>query len=277
MVDGCRIISAHSSEEGRKMMMRESSMDKDNQRVAIDRDCCTGNISSRRDFFRKAGMLGLGALAGNFLQEKPALAEGMKSGSGLAKSPDVLGSKDVKDSAPVMIPDVSIFMRSPDSVLVGISNSDVVEIKLKDVLKFHGYCAGGVAFSFRAAQEAFKILCGTELPVRQSFKVRTSHHCCQAGALAYITGARTDFGAERSTGDMVLIPKELKKIIFIHKKTGKRVILRPLFDPHDTFKPLFRGVKKNHSMASKVQQTLNNAVQEYLNAPTERLFKIERT
>ncbi|MCP4576486.1 MAG: hypothetical protein GY846_09415, partial [Deltaproteobacteria bacterium] len=214
------------------MMMREGSTDKDNQRSAVERDCCMGNTSSRRGFFKKAGILGFGALAGNIFQEGPALAEGTKSGSSLSKSPGVVGSMDVKDSAPVMIPDVSIFMRSPDSVLVGISNSEVLEIKLKDVLKFHGYCAGGVAFSFRAAQEAFKILCGTKLPVRQSFKVRTSHHCCQAGALAYITGARTDFGAERSTGDMVLIPKEMKKIVFIDKKTGKQVTLRPLFDPH---------------------------------------------
>ncbi len=257
--------------------MWEGSTDKDNQRSTIDEDRCTCNVSSRRDFFRKAGILGLGALAGQILQEGPALAEGAKYGSSPAKSPGVAGSTDNKDPAPVIIPDVSIFMRSQDPVLVGVSNSEVMEIKLKDVLKFHGYCVGGVCFSFRAAQEAFKILCGTELPVRQSFKIRTSHHCCQAGALAYITGARTDFGAERSTGDMVLIPKEMKKIIFIHKKTGKQVTLRPLFDPHDTFKPLFRGVKKNHSMALKVQQALNNAVQEYLNAPTERLFQIEKT
>lgn len=168
-------------------------------------------------------------------------------------------------------------MKSPDSPLVGITNSEVIEIKLKDVLKFHGYCAGGVAFSFRAAQEAFKILCGTKLPARQSFKVQTSHHCCQAGALACITGARTDFGAERSTGDLVLIPKEMKKFVFIDKKTGSQVILRPLFDPHDTFKPLFRGVKKNHSMAPKVQKALNDAVQEYISVPAEKLFQIEKT
>lgn len=254
--------------------MREGSTDKDHRR---ERASCTCDVSSRRDFFRKAGILGVGALAGKMIQESPAWAGDAKSGSNIVKNPSVAGSTDRKDPAPVHIPDVSIFMRSPASELVGISNSEVIEIKLKDVLKFHGYCAGGVAFSFRAAQEAFKILCGEKLPVRQSFKVQTSHHCCQAGALAFITGARTDFGAERSTGDLVLIPEEMKKIVFIHKKTGKQVTLRPLFNPHDIFKPLFRGVGKNHGMAPKVQKTLNNAVSEYLSAPTEKLFVIERT
>lgn len=259
------------------MIIQKCCRVKDNNMFDYRRDSCISNSSSRRDFFKKAGMLGLGVLAANILPERTARAEDLKYGSTLAKGPVVSGSTGVRESGPVHIPDVSIFMRSPDSVLVGVSNRDVIEIKLMDVLKFHGYCAGGVAFSFRAAREAFKILCDNDLPVRQSFKVQTSHHCCQAGALAYITGARTDFGAERSTGDLVLIPKEMKKIVFIDKKTGRQVTLKPLFNPHDTFKPLFRSVKKNHSLAPKVQQALNKAVEEYLSAPPEKLFQIEQT
>ena len=221
---------------------------------------CDSNDAGRRAFLKKTA-LGVGALGGAFAYQWAQTAE----------KPDAAVAQ-----APVPIPDVSIPMRSLDAYLVGVSSSEVIEIKLVDVLKFHGYCAGGVAFAFRAAQEAFKVLFGSELPVRQSMKVQTAHHCCQAGALAYITGARTDFGAERSVGDLVLIPKETKKIVFIHKKSGKQVTLKPLFDPHDTFVPLFRGVIKDHGTAPKVQQVLRDAVQEYIHAPVEKLFQIER-
>ncbi|RJR32661.1 MAG: hypothetical protein C4576_29685 [Desulfobacteraceae bacterium] len=72
---------------------------------------------------------------------------------------------------PVSIPGVSIRMKSRDAYLVGVTTSDVIEVKLADILEFHGYCAGGVAFAFRAAQEAFKALYGSYLPVRQSIRV----------------------------------------------------------------------------------------------------------
>lgn len=176
---------------------------------------------------------------------------------------------------PVTVPDVSIVLRSRDAYLVGISATDLVEITLADVLKFHGYCAGGVAFAFRAAQEAFRALYGDEIPVRQALRVETSYHCCQAGALAFITGARSDFGAERSIGDLVLIPKEDQKMVFTDKVSGRSVTLRPHFDPHDTFKPLFRGVAQDHSMAPAVQSTLQQAVDAYVNDPVETLFAID--
>lgn len=174
----------------------------------------------------------------------------------------------------VTVPEVSILMRSPHAHLVGVSPTDLVEIRLADVLKLHGYCAGGVAFAFRAAQEAFRALYADEIPVRQSIKVETSYHCCQAGALAYITGARSDFGAERSIGDLVLIPKEDQKMVFTDKPTGRSMTLRAHFDPHDTFKPLFRGVAEDHSMASEVRSTLQQAVDAYINDPIEALFTV---
>jgi formylmethanofuran dehydrogenase subunit E len=163
-------------------------------------------------------------------------------------------------------------MRSPDSFLVGVNPSEIIEIKLADVLKFHGYCAGGVAFSFRAAQEAFRILYGDTPPIRQNLRVQTSHHCCQAGALAYITGARTDFGAISNRGDLVLLPEDSKRIVFIDKKTGGKVELRPRFNPHDIFTPLFQKVRKDPGLAPQVQKTLNEAVHEYLSVQAEKLF-----
>ena len=221
-------------------------------------DDCICRKSTRREFFRRTATLGLGALAGTALSHLPAGAENRVS------------------NPPVPIPDVSILMKSRDSYLVGVTTSDIIEIKLADVLKFHGYCAGGVAFAFRAAQEAFRALYGKELPVRQSMKVQTSHHCCQAGALAYITGARSDFEAERSVGDLVLIPPDTKKIVFTDKKGKGEVTLWPLFNPHDTFVPLFRRVIKEEDFAPKVHQALQKAIQEYLNGPVEKLFQIER-
>jgi hypothetical protein len=105
--------------------------------------------------------------------------------------------------------------------------------------------------------------------------VETSYHCCQAGALAFITGARSDFGAERSIGDLVLIPKEDQKMVFTDKMSGRSVTLRPLFDPHDTFKPLFRGVAQDRSMMPEVQSTLQQAVDAYIHDPVETLFVID--
>ncbi|MDD5203796.1 MAG: FmdE family protein [Desulfobacterales bacterium] len=236
-------------------------MHKDDQEygnASYESDDCICRKSTRREFFKKTAAMGVGVLAGAAL---PHLAAG-------AETP--------LSNPPVTIPDVSIRMKSRDSYLVGVTAGDVMEIKLADVLKFHGYCAGGVAFAFRAAQEAFRVLYGKELPVRQSMKVQTSHHCCQAGALAYITGARSDFGAERSVGDLVLIPPEEKKIVFIDKKGKGQVTLRPLFNPHDTFKPLFRRVIKEEDFAPKVRQALQKSVQEYVNGPVENLFQIER-
>jgi hypothetical protein len=233
-------------------------MNEESQRHDEGSDGCICRKSTRREFLEKTVALGAGALAGMALPDASRGAESNPS------------------APPVSIPDVSILMRSRDAYLVGVTGSDLIEVKLADVLKFHGYCAGGVAFAFRAAQEAFKVLYGSEVPVRQAVKVQTSHHCCQAGALAYITGARSDFGAERSVGDLVLIPPESMRITFIDKRGKGQVTLRPLFNPHDTFRPMFQRVIKEEDFAPKVQQALREAVQEYLNAPADRLFLIER-
>jgi hypothetical protein len=223
--------------------------------------------STRRDFIQKCSIIGAGALAGAGRFPKVAMAQITEANQKIET-----GGEKPKGEPPVRIPDVSIKMRSPDSFLVGVTPSEIIEIKLADVLKFHGYCAGGVAFSFRAAQEAFRILYGETLPIRQNFKVQTSHHCCQAGALAYITGARTDFGAISSRGDLVLIPEDMKKIVLIDKKTGKKVELSPRFNPHDIFAPLFQKVRRDPSFAAQVQKTLNDAVNEYLSVPMDKLF-----
>jgi hypothetical protein len=223
--------------------------------------------STRRSFIRNCTAFGAGVLA--WANLFPKVAGGQNT-----EDPQKIEAGEEKPHGYPMvhIPDVSIRMRSPDSVLVGVTASEIIEIKLADVLKFHGYCAGGVAFSFRAAQEAFRILYGDTLPLRQNLKVQTSHHCCQAGALAYITGARTDFGAISNRGDLVLLPEDSKKIIFIDKKTEKKVELRPRVNPHDTFAPLFQKVRKDPSFAPKVQKALNDAVHEYLSAQAEKLF-----
>jgi hypothetical protein len=68
----------------------------------------------------------------------------------------------------------------------------------------------------------------------------------------------------------------MKKIIFIDKKTGKNVELRPRFNPHDIFAPLFQKVRKDPSFAPQVQKTLNEAVHEYLSAQAETLFLFAR-
>ena len=90
--------------------------------------------------------------------------------------------------------------------------------------------------------------------------------------MAYITGARTDFGAITSRGDLILLPEDIKKIIFTDKKTGEKVELSPRFNPHDIFAPLFQKVRKDPSFAPQVQKILNDAVHEYLSAQAEKLF-----
>jgi len=179
------------------------------------------------------------------------------------------------EAPPVRIPQASIRMRCPDSLLMGISLSEIIEISLAEVIKFHGFCAGGGTFAFRAAKEAFAALYGDRLAQRHAIKVHTSHHCCQAGALAYITGARTNFGAYGDQGDLTLIPEEDKKFVFIDKISGKSVTLKPLFNPHQTFAPLFQKVRKDAAFAPEVRKVLNEKIEEYLKAPAEKLFAIE--
>ncbi len=177
-------------------------------------------------------------------------------------------------TAPVRIPHAVIRMSSPNSALFGITSDPVIEITYAEVLNVHGYCAGGAAFAFRIAQEAFKALYGDGLPVRQGIKVATSHHCCQAGALAHITGARTNYGAFRSQGDLVLLPVEEKKTVFTDKASGRAVTLGMRFNPHDTFEPLFKKAIANPAFAPEVHEALNAKIGEYLTAPAERLFTI---
>lgn len=181
------------------------------------------------------------------------------------------------DSAPVHIPHAVIRMRSPNSALFGITSSEIIEITYAEVLKFHGYCGGGAAFAFRMAQEAFKVLYGDRLPVRQQIKVQTSHHCCQAAALAYITGARSNFGAFRSQGDLVLIPENEKKTVFTDKPSGRTVTLGMHFNPHHTFEPLFQQAMKSADFSPQVHKALNEKIDEYLTAPVEKLFTVTAT
>ena len=186
-------------------------------------------------------------------------------------------SGEVIRTAPVQIPNASILMRSPNSALFGITADEVIEITYEEVLKFHGYCGGGTAFAFRMAQEAFKALYGDQLPVRQNIKVQTSHHCCQASALAYITGARSDFGAFRSQGDLVLIPEEEQKTVFTDKSNGGAVTLNMHFNPHHTFEPLFKKAMKDPEFAPQVHAALNEKIHEYLTVPAEKLFTMDTT
>lgn len=179
-----------------------------------------------------------------------------------------------KAAGVVRIPHAVIRMRSPNSALFGITPDDVVEITFAEVLKVHGYCAGGAAFAFRMAQEAFRALYGDRLPVRQGLQVKTSHHCCQAMALAYITGARGEFGAFRQQGDLALLPKDEKKTIFIDKPTGRSAVLQMHFNPHDTFEPIFQKTLKDAQFAPEVHRMLNEKIAEYFSAPAARLFDI---
>ena len=166
-------------------------------------------------------------------------------------------------------------MRHPESGLYGITVNEKIEITLSDVIKVHGFCAGGATFSFRVAQEAFLVLHGGQLPIRHKIQVQTSYHCCQAAVLAYITGARTDYGAFHSHGNLALLPEEEKKIVFTDKPSGRTVTLRPLFNPHDTFRPLFQKTKKDPGFAAQVSSVMNEKIEEYLTAPREKLFIVE--
>lgn len=223
----------------------------------------------RRDFLKNAAVLGSAMIA--FSASERVFAANERPGH-----PEAAGMPGKETNLPfVKIPDVSILMRSPDSVLVGIAASDVVEIKLADVMKVHGYCGGG-AFAFRAAQEAFKILYPDRLPLRQSIKVQTSIHCCQADALAYITGARMELSALPTRGDLVLIPEEKNQMVFIDKVSGNQVVLKPSFNPHDTFSPLYKRMRKEPGFAPQVQRVMQEKIAEYLYAPQEKLFQIVR-
>ncbi len=184
------------------------------------------------------------------------------------------GGTEWKAAGAVRIPHAVIRMRSPNSALFGITQDDIIEITFAEVLKVHGYCAGGAAFAFRMAHEAFRALYGGRLPVRHAIQVKTSHHCCQAAALAYITGARGEFGAFGQQGDLELLPEEEKKTLFIDKPTGRSVALRMHFNPHDTFEPLFKKTIKDAKFAPEVHRALNEKISEYFTAPAENLFDI---
>lgn len=229
----------------------------------------------RRDFMKNTVLGGIGAFVITGSASK-AFCEGAGNKLGQGKSGNESKLPNTNNNPPVQIPDVSIRMRHVDAFLVGVSNSEVIEISLSDVLKFHGYCAAGVTLAFREAQEAFRLLYGDKLPDRQGIKVHTSYHCCQAGVLAYITGARTDFGALVSRGDLVLIPEDMKKVVFTDKKTGKNVTLLPQVDPHNMFVPLFRKVRQDNSIAPQVRKLLSDTVQDYIASPPEKLFKIQQ-
>lgn len=191
-----------------------------------------------------------------------------------APAPPRGGKGPEETTPPVAIPHAVIRMQSPNSALFGITTDGVLEITLEDVVRVHGYCAGGAAFAFRLAAEAFRALYGDRMPVRQDIRVQTSHHCCQAMALAYITGARTDFGAFRSRGDLVLIPEQERRAVFTDKPSGKTVAFALALNPHDTFEPLFKKAIANPEFAPEVRRALNEKIEEYLTAPAERLFTI---
>ena len=177
----------------------------------------------------------------------------------------------------VKIPNVSIVMKCPQCALFGTTPPDgKIEITLADVLKVHGFCALGGSFSFRAAKEGLKLLYGSELPIRHQIKVQTSNQCCQAAALAYITGARgKDYGALHAQGKLIILPPEDKKIVFTDIPSGKSVTLRPLFNPHTTMAPLLKKAFKDPSFAPEVTKVMNEKIQEYLTAPIEKLFIVE--
>ena len=151
---------AGSSKHSRRYPMlqrRHSDRQRDTQQIP---DPERNRNLNRRHFVKTAVMIGAGAMVTTCL---PFRAQGVENAKDSADSTENLLHAQKDESSlqpPVRIPEVSIRKRSPDSALVGVSNSEVIEIKLADVLKFHGYCAGGVAFSFRVAQEAFKALYG---------------------------------------------------------------------------------------------------------------------
>lgn len=178
----------------------------------------------------------------------------------------------------VKVPNVSIVMKCPQCALFGTTLRDgKMEITLAEVLKVHGFCALGGSFQFRAAKEGLKLLYGNELPVRHNIKVETSHACCQAAALAYITGASgKEYGAFHTRNKLIILPPEEKKIVFTDIPSGKSVTLRPLFNPHHTMEPLLKKAFKDHSFAPEVTKVMNEKIHEYLTAPIEKLFIVEK-
>jgi len=178
----------------------------------------------------------------------------------------------------VKIPKASIFMKCPQCALFGTTPPDgKIEITLADVLKVHGFCVLGGSFQFRVAKEGLKLLYGSELPVKHNIKVETSYACCQAAALAYITGARgKDYGAFHARGKLIILPPEEKKIVFTDIPSGKSVTVRPLFNPHSTMSPLLEKAFKDPSFAPEVTKVMNEKIHEYLTAPIEKLFILEK-
>jgi len=223
------------------------------------------HVCHRREFVRNT-VLGTGALvmSGALINTSGAFGQEAKTAAGKTTIPD-LGPL-------VLIPDVKIRMRQANAFLVGVSPSEEIEISLRDVIKIHGFCAGGSTLVFRQAQEALKVLFGDELPVRQGIKVETAYHCCQAGAVAYITG--TVMSAINRLGDLVLLPEETRKVVFTDKRNGKNVTVQPLVDPHAIFSPLFKQMIQDNSTAPQVRKLLNETVQDYINSPWQKLFTL---
>ena len=79
--------------------------------------------ATRRSFIKNCTAFGAGVLVWSFRSRRRS-----KYGR-LYK--DREGEKKPQVDPPVRIPDVSIRMRSPDSLLVGVTTSEIIEIKLK--------------------------------------------------------------------------------------------------------------------------------------------------
>ena len=188
----------------------------------------------------------------------------------------LLTAPAVKADEPLTkVPDVSIKLIEPQYVFFGMSETGKVEVSLADVSKFHGHLCGGVAFGFRAAQVGLKILYGDKLPVRGEVRVYTSMDKCPADVLCFITRARTNFGGSASRNDLVLDPKSKKKYFkFVHKKTGKTVILEPIFNPRAVIRPLKMKAKKNSKFLPQFQQAVKNIIPRILFDPADKVFKI---
>ena len=187
-----------------------------------------------------------------------------------------LGNKPlIRTTAGAKVPDVSIKLIEPQYVFFGMSKTGEIEVSLSDVSKFHGHLCGGVAFGFRAAQVGLKALYGDKLPVRGEVRVYTSQDTCPADVLSFITRARTNFGNLGGRNDLVLDPKAEKKYYkFVHKKTGKTVILEPIFDPRAEIRPLKMKAKKNPKFRPQFQEAVKNIIPRILFDPADKIFKI---
>jgi len=105
-----------------------------------------------RDLFEPEDCICRKSTRMQFLKQTAALGAGMTAAAASPRRSEG-AEKPVGDSIPpVTTSGVYIRMKSRDAYLGGVTTSDVIEITLADVLKFHGYCAGGVAFAFRAAR-----------------------------------------------------------------------------------------------------------------------------